>query len=185
MEQPARRRTHHRRQPKTSCTNPWCSKSRSSACWPTRARKRSPTNFAVEWLHLQNLKGVNPDLFLFPDFDRTLTNSMRRETELLFDSMMREDRNVTDLLTANYTFVDERLAKHYGIPNVMGNRFRRVTLTDPNRFGLLGHGSILTLTSYRHPHFARAARQIGDGSAARHAAASAAAQRARAARKLR
>ncbi len=104
-------------------------------------------NFAVEWLHLQNLKGVNPDLFLFPDFDRTLTDSMRRETELLFESVMREDRNITDLLTANYTYVDERLAKHYRIPNIMGNRFRRVPVTDPNRYGLLGHASILTLTS--------------------------------------
>ena len=105
-------------------------------------------NFAVEWLHLQNLKGVNPDLFLFPNFDRTLTDSMRRETQLLFDNVKREDRPVTELLTANYTFVDERLAKHYGIPNIMGNRFRRVPVTDPNRYGLLGHGSILTLTSY-------------------------------------
>ncbi|HLK69722.1 MAG TPA: DUF1592 domain-containing protein [Bryobacteraceae bacterium] len=105
------------------------------------------TIFAGEWLHLQNLKDVNPDLYLFPNFDRTLAQSMRRETELLFDSIMREDRNVLDLLTANYTFVDERLAKHYGIPNVLGNRFRRVPLTDPNRFGVLGQGSILTLTS--------------------------------------
>jgi Protein of unknown function (DUF1592)/Protein of unknown function (DUF1588)/Protein of unknown function (DUF1587)/Protein of unknown function (DUF1595)/Protein of unknown function (DUF1585) len=105
-------------------------------------------NFAVEWLHLQNLKGVNPDLFLFPNFDRTLTDSMRRETEMLFQNVMREDRPVTELLTANYTFVDERLAKHYGIPNIMGNRFRRVPVTDPNRYGLLGQGSILTLTSY-------------------------------------
>ena len=104
-------------------------------------------NFAVEWLHLQNLKIVNPDLFLFPNFDRTLSDSMRRETQLLFENVMRQDRPVTELLTANYTFVDERLAKHYGIPNVMGNRFRRVELTDPNRFGLLGQGSILTLTS--------------------------------------
>ena len=63
---------------------------------------------------------------------------MRRETELLFDSVMREDRSVLDLLTANYTFLNERLAKHYGIPNILGNRYRRVTLTDPNRFGLLG-----------------------------------------------
>lgn len=106
------------------------------------------SNFAVQWLHLQNLKGVNPDLFLFPNFDRTLTDSMRRETEMLFDNVMREDRPVTELLTADYTFVDERLAKHYGIPNVMGNRFRRVPLTDPNRYGLLGQASILTLTSY-------------------------------------
>jgi Protein of unknown function (DUF1592)/Protein of unknown function (DUF1588)/Protein of unknown function (DUF1587)/Protein of unknown function (DUF1585)/Protein of unknown function (DUF1595) len=104
-------------------------------------------NFANQWLHLQNLKGVNPDLFLFPNFDKTLANSMRRETELLFENVMREDRGVLDLLTANYTFVDERLAKHYGIPNILGNRFRRVTLDDQNRFGLLGHGSILTLTS--------------------------------------
>jgi len=105
------------------------------------------TIFASEWLHLQNLNIAVPDLFLFPNFDRSLAQSMRRETELLFDNMVREDRSVTELLTADYTFVDERLAKHYGIPDVMGNRFRRVPLTDPNRFGLLGQGSILTLTS--------------------------------------
>ena len=104
-------------------------------------------SFAGEWLHLQNLKDANPDLYLFPNFDKTLAQSMRRETELLFDDVVHNDRNVLDLLTANYTFVDERLAKHYGIPNVLGNRFRRVPLTDPNRFGLLGEGGILTLTS--------------------------------------
>ncbi len=104
-------------------------------------------NFAGQWLQLQNLKNVSPDLFEYPDFDRTLADAMRRETELLFESVVREDRNVTDLLTADYTFVNERLAKHYGIPNIMGNRFRRVTLTDPNRFGLLGQSSILTMTS--------------------------------------
>ncbi len=104
-------------------------------------------NFAGQWLRLQNLKIANPDLFVYPNFDKILANSMRRETELLFETIMREDRSVTEMLTANYTFVDERLAKHYGIPNVLGSRFRRVTLTDPNRFGLLGHGSILTLTS--------------------------------------
>lgn len=104
-------------------------------------------NFANQWLHLQNLKGVSPDLFEYPDFDRSLADAMRRETELLFDNVMREDRDVTELLTANYTFVNERLAKHYGIPDILGSRFRRVTLTDPNRFGLLGHSSILTITS--------------------------------------
>ena len=103
--------------------------------------------FASQWLHLQDLRDASPDLFLYPDFDRSLSQSMVRETELLFDSIMREDRSVLDLLTANYTFVDERLAKHYGIPNVLGNRFRRVTLTDPNRCGLLGQGSVLMLTS--------------------------------------
>jgi hypothetical protein len=105
------------------------------------------SNFAGQWLRLQNLKNASPDLLEFPDFDRTLADAMRRETELLFESIVREDRNVTDLLTADYTFVNERLAKHYGIPNVMGNRFRRVTLSDPNRFGLLGQASFLTITS--------------------------------------
>ncbi|HJZ95754.1 MAG TPA: DUF1592 domain-containing protein [Candidatus Solibacter sp.] len=105
------------------------------------------TNFAGQWLHLQNLKTVNPDLFEFPDFDRTLAVSMRRETEMLFENILREDRSVLEMLTANYTFTDERLAKHYGIPNVMGTRFRKVALSDPNRYGLLGHAGILTLTS--------------------------------------
>ncbi len=106
------------------------------------------TNFAGQWLYLRNLKNAQPDIFTYPNFDDNLLDSMRRETELFFASIIREDRNVTDLLTANYTFVDERLARHYGIPDVEGNRFRRVTLTDPNRFGLLGQGSILTVTSF-------------------------------------
>jgi hypothetical protein len=105
------------------------------------------TNFAYQWLHLQNLKGFSPDLMLYPDFNKQLSDSMTRETELLFDSLRTEDRNIVDLLTSNYTFVNERLAKHYGIPNVLGNRFRRVAITDPNRFGILGQGSILMLTS--------------------------------------
>jgi hypothetical protein len=105
------------------------------------------TIFAGQWLHLQNLQTANPDLFEYPNFDKSLADSMRRETELLFETVMREDRSVLDLLTADFTFVDERLAKHYGIPNILGSRFRRVAVTDPNRFGLLGHGSILTLTS--------------------------------------
>jgi hypothetical protein len=105
------------------------------------------TSFATHWLHLQNLEDAHPDVYLFPDWDYNLTVSMRRETELLFDSIVREDRSVFDLLTADYTFVDERLAKHYGIPNIIGNRFRRVSVADENRRGLLGQGSILTLTS--------------------------------------
>jgi hypothetical protein len=104
-------------------------------------------NFAGQWLHLQNLKDAQPDAFLYPNFDRNLVESMRRETELLFMSILRENRNVLDLLTANYTFVDELLAKEYGIPNVLGSRFRRVEIQDPNRFGLLGQASILTVTS--------------------------------------
>jgi hypothetical protein len=104
-------------------------------------------NFAAQWLRLRGLSDANPDVYLYPDSDDNLLQSMRRETELLFDSIVRENRRVVDLLTADYTFVDERLAKHYGIPNVQGNRFRRVSLTDENRFGLLGQGSVLTVTS--------------------------------------
>ena len=107
------------------------------------------TNFAAQWLHLRNLEGVTPDKRLFPDFDDNLRQSMRRETELFFDSLLREDRSALDLLRADYTFLNERLAKHYGIPHVYGSRFRRVELDDDSvRGGLLRHGSILTVTSF-------------------------------------
>jgi len=106
------------------------------------------TNFAGQWLFLRNLKDVQPDVYTYPDFDLNLVQSMRRETEMFFDSFRRDDRNVAEMLTANFTFLDERLAHHYGIPGVAGDRFRRVTLSDPNRYGLLGHASILTVTSY-------------------------------------
>ncbi len=106
-------------------------------------------NFADQWLHLRNLASATPDMRLFPDFDDNLRQSFRRETELLFESVMREDRSVLDLLGAGYTFLDERLAKHYGIPNVYGSRFRKVSLAgNSQRGGLLRHGSILTVTSY-------------------------------------
>jgi len=105
-------------------------------------------NFAGQWLFMRNLQDVQPDVYVYPDFDMNLLQSMRRETEMFFDSFRREDRNVAEMLTANDTFVDERLARHYGIPDISGTRFRRVTLTDPNRFGLLGKGSILTVTSF-------------------------------------
>jgi hypothetical protein len=105
------------------------------------------TNFAAQWLHLQNLRDVQPDAYLYPNFARNLADSMRRETELLFAAIAREDRPVPELLTADYSYVDELLAKHYGLPNVLGSRFRRVEIRDPNRRGLLGHAGILTLTS--------------------------------------
>jgi hypothetical protein len=105
------------------------------------------TRFAAQWLRLQDIKKNRPDPLLYPQWDDTLADGFRRETELFFDSLVREDRNVLDLLTADYTFVNERIAKHYGIPDVMGHAFRRVTLTDPARRGILGHGSILQLTS--------------------------------------
>jgi hypothetical protein len=106
------------------------------------------SNFAGQWLQLRNLESkVRPDILAFPDFDDNVRDAFRRETELLFAHILRENRSVLELLSADYTFVNERLARHYGIPGVYGSRFRRVTLTDPNRRGLLGHGSILSMTS--------------------------------------
>jgi len=105
------------------------------------------SNFAEQWLFLRNVQSVAPDEATFPNFDDNLRQSFRRETELFFESIVREDRDVMDLLTANYTFVNERLAKHYGIPNVYGRQFRRVTLANDARRGLLGQGSILSVTS--------------------------------------
>jgi hypothetical protein len=106
-------------------------------------------NFAAQWLRLRNLDSVTPDMRLFPDFDDNLRQAFRRETELFFESVLREDRSALDLLRANYTFLNERLAKHYGIPRVYGSRFRRVTLdAGAWRGGLLRQGSILTVTSY-------------------------------------
>src|SRR5690242_4682883 len=99
-------------------------------------------NFAGQWLELRNLRATIPDQNEFPDFDDNLRQAFRRETELLFDSVMREDRSILDMLTADYTFVNERLAKHYGIPNVYGSQFRRVAVTDDARRGLLGKGAI-------------------------------------------
>jgi len=105
------------------------------------------TRFASLWLRLQDLDKIHPDALTFPAFDHTLVEAMRRETELLFETLVHEDRSVLDLLTADYTFVNERLARHYGIPNITGDYFRRVAMPDPNRRGLLGHGSILMMTS--------------------------------------
>ena len=106
-------------------------------------------NFAAQWLHLRNLDSITPDMRLFPDFDDNLRQAFRQETELFVDSVLREDRSALDLLRANYTFVNERLAKHYGIPHVYGTRFRRIALSDDTtRGGLLRQGSILTVTSY-------------------------------------
>lgn len=104
--------------------------------------------FASQWLQLRNLRSLVPDSETFPDFDDQLREAFARETELLFESIVAEDRNVLDLLRADYTFVNERLAKHYGIPYVYGSHFRRVAVPDERRRGLLGHGSVLTVTSH-------------------------------------
>lgn len=105
-------------------------------------------NFAFQWLNLRAVREFAPDPIIFPNFDENLKAGFVRELDLFIQSIIDEDRNVTDLLTADHTFVNERVAVHYGIPNVQGDRFRRVTLTDPNRFGLLGKGGVLMVTSY-------------------------------------
>ena len=106
------------------------------------------TTFFAQWLRLRELALVDPDTSEYPNFEDDLRQAFQRELELFSASIVREDRSVLDLMTANDTFVNERLAIHYGMPGVRGAQFRRVTLTDPNRFGLLGKGGILTLTSY-------------------------------------
>ena len=107
-------------------------------------------NFVGQWLQLRNLKTKQPNSHEFPDFDDNLRTALGTEAEMFFASIMREDRSVVDLMTADYTFLNERLARHYGIPNVYGTHFRRVTLTDDTRRGLLGKGAVLMVTS--HPH---------------------------------
>ncbi|HYR89217.1 MAG TPA: DUF1592 domain-containing protein [Terriglobia bacterium] len=106
------------------------------------------SNFVGQWLYLRNIETVLPDPAAFPDFDENLRVALGRETELFFQSMLREDRSLLELLRADYTFLNERLARHYGIPGIHGSEFRRVRLTNDERKGLLGQGSILTVTSY-------------------------------------
>ena len=105
-------------------------------------------NFAGQWLYLRNMQTVYPDPDQFPEFDQNLREAFQQETELFIESQLREDRSILELLTADHTFLNERLARHYGISHVYGNRLRRVTLEDEGRRGLLGHGSLLTVTSY-------------------------------------
>jgi hypothetical protein len=106
------------------------------------------TNFAFQWLKLRTLDDADPDAIVFPNFDDSLREAFRREIDLFIESIVREDRSVVDLLGADHSFVNERLALHYGIPNVRGDQFRRVTLADQNRWGLIGKGAVLTVTSY-------------------------------------
>jgi hypothetical protein len=106
------------------------------------------SNFVGQWLYLRNIDAVLPDPSAFPDFDENLRTALGRETDLFFESMIRDDRSLLELLSADYTFLNERLARHYGIAGVRGTEFRRVTLTNDERKGLLGKGSVLTVTSY-------------------------------------
>jgi len=110
--------------------------------------KTLTTNFAFEWLRVRDTASFDPDPYAYPAFDAPLRAAIRREMELFLDSVFHEDRSVIDLLSANYTFLNERLARHYRVPDVRGDQFRRVTLTDPDRFGLLGKASVLMVTAY-------------------------------------
>jgi hypothetical protein len=105
-------------------------------------------NFFGQWLLVRNIDTVRPDAKAFPDFDENLRQAFKQETALFLQSQLRENRPITDIITADYTFLNERLARHYGIPGVYGSHFRRVTLPDDRRAGLLGQGSLLTVTSY-------------------------------------
>ena len=107
-------------------------------------------DFMGQWLLLRNLRALEPDPEIFPEFDHTLRDNMARETERFFESQVREDRSLRDLLLAEHTFLNDRLAAHYGVPGVYGSHFRRVAVTHPARYGLLGHASLLTVTSYAH-----------------------------------
>jgi len=113
-----------------------------------RRALRFMDDFQEQWLQIRNLHSQQPDRVKFPDFDPTLRESMARETELFFESQLREDRPISELLSANYTYLNEQLARHYGIDDIYGSHFRRVTLTDERRFGLLGKASVLTVSSY-------------------------------------
>jgi len=110
--------------------------------------KTLTTNFAFQWLRVRDAAALDPDPYAYPAFDRPLREAIHHEMELFVDSVFREDRSVIDLLSANYTFLNERLARHYGVQNVRGDQFRRVTLADANRFGLLGKASVMMVTAY-------------------------------------
>jgi hypothetical protein len=109
---------------------------------------RFMNDFAEQWLQIRNIYSLDPNGQLFPTFDDTLRKAMVQETELFFESQVREDRPLPELLRANYTFLNDQLARHYGVDNIYGSHFRRITLKDENRFGLLGQASVLTTTSY-------------------------------------
>ena len=113
-----------------------------------RRAVRWMNDFLGQWLQIRNLETIVPDPLRFPGYDSTLRNALIKETELFFESQVRDDRTVLDLLRADYTFLNARLADHYGVPDVYGSHFRRIPVADPSRQGLLGHGSVLTVTSY-------------------------------------
>ncbi len=143
-----------------------------------RRSTRMMEDFVGQWLQVRNIQAQAPDQSLFPDFEDTLRQAMAQETELFFESQVREDRPIQELLTANYSFLNERLARHYGIEDIYGSRFRRVNITDPRRIGPARPGEHPDGQLVRAPHLRGAARQVGAREPAGRAAAAAAAQRA-------
>ena len=133
--------------PRDGCRRRAFSSGRWTACSPMNGRPRLPHGFASQWLRLQDARKNQPEPFLYPDFTNQLGADMVRETELLFEHLVLEDRSLLELLTADYTFVNDRLARHYGIPGVSGSEFRRVQYPPDTRRGVLSHGSFLLLTS--------------------------------------
>ena len=167
---------------RTSCMNRRFWRSRRAACWPIRRPPRSADNFAGQWLYLRELKSARPET---RDFNDNLRQSFRRETELLFESIMREDRNVVDLLNADYTFVDERLAEHYGIP---GRLWQPLSPGEAaGRFApwIAGPGQHPAGHLGRNQNLSGGARQVGSRKHPRHLAAAASAQRTGVARRRR
>ncbi len=138
--------------------------------------KTLTTNFAFEWLKIRDMDAMEPDPVVYPSFNAPLRAALRREMEMFVDSVFREDRSVVDFLSANYTFVNERLAMHYGIPNVRGDQFRRVTLSRSQPLRAAGQGRGDDGDGVSQPHFAGAARRLHSGKYHGHAAVSAAAE---------
>ena len=141
-----------------------------------RARASLVQNFFSDWLQIRNVWLLNPDSTKFPWFDDNLRSAFVKETELFLDAQLKENHSVVDLLTSNETFLNEQLARHYGIPGIYGSHFRPVKLTDENRFGLLGKASVLAVTFLHHAHFADHPRQVGAGKYPGRAASRASAQ---------
>ena len=153
----------------------WSSKSARMFADP-RARTSLVENFFSDWLETRNVWLLNPDGTKFPFFDDNLRSAFVTETELFLNAQLKENASVTDLLTSNETFLNEQLARHYGIPGVYGSHFRRVILTDENRFGLLGKASVLAVTSYTTRTSPDYSRQMGAGEYPFRAASRASAQ---------
>ena len=171
VEQHPRRSAAARGGSRARCTRRPCCISRSGGCWPTRRATRSSRTSPGQWLYLRNLKSFQPNSLEFPDFDDNLRQAFQRETELFFASIMHEDRSVLDLMTADYTFLNERLAKHYGMPGIYGSHFRRVTLDrrraqGPARQGRDSDGDVASGS-----HVAGRPRQVGARQPARRAGA--------------